>query len=121
GRLSLNDGEYRWVTDNGVPLHDAQGNFLGYIGACLDITDLLKKGEALHEFEERVTLAASAREAAEEDARFQRSRIDLFGRVSLLGEMTASLAHELNQPLSAIVTNADAGILFIDKGKADRG
>ncbi len=35
--------------------------------------------------------------------------------------MTASLAHELNQPLSAIVTNADAGMLFIDKGKADRG
>jgi len=120
-RLRRNDGEYRWVTDNGVPRHDAQGNFLGYIGACVDITDVLKKDEALHEFEERVTLAASARKAAEEEARFQRGRIDLFGRVSLLGEMTASLAHELNQPLSAIVTNADAGMLFIDKGKADRG
>ena len=87
----------------------------------MDITDLLKKDEALHEFEERVTLAASARKAAEEETRFQRSRIDLLGRVSLLGEMTASLAHELNQPLSAIITNANAGMLFIDKGKDDRG
>jgi PAS domain S-box-containing protein len=120
-RLRCNDGEYRWITDNGLPRHDAQGNFLGYIGACVDITDLLKKDEALHESEERVTLAASARKVAEEEARFQRSRIDLLGRVSLLGEMTASLAHEVNQPLSAIITNANAGMLFIDKGKADRG
>jgi PAS domain S-box-containing protein len=120
-RLRCNDGEYRWITDNGVPRHDAQGNFLGYLGACVDITDLLKKDEALHESEERVTLAASARKAAEEEARFQRSRIDLLGRVSLLGEMTASLAHEVNQPLSAIITNANAGMLFIDKGKADHG
>ena len=120
-RLRCNNGEYRWITDNGVPRHDAHGNFLGYIGACVDITDLLKKDEALHEFEERVTLAASARKAAEEEARFQRSRIDLLGRVSLLGEMTAALAHELNQPLSAIITNANAGMLLIDKGKADRG
>jgi PAS domain S-box-containing protein len=120
-RLRRHDGEYRWIADNGVPRHDAQGNFVGYIGACVDMTDLLKKDEALHEFEERVTLAASARKAAEEEARFQRSRIDLLSRVSLLGEMTASLAHEVNQPLSAIVTNANAGMLFIDKGKADRG
>jgi signal transduction histidine kinase len=120
-RLRCNDGEYRWLTDNGVPRHDAHGKFLGYIGACVDITDLLKKDEALHESEERVTLAASARKAAEEEARFQRSRIDLLGRVSLLGEMTASLAHEVNQPLSAIITNAEAGMLFIDKGKNDRG
>jgi two-component system sensor kinase FixL len=120
-RLRCNDGEYRWITDNGLPRHDAQGNFLGYIGACVDITDLLKKDEALQEFEERVTLAAAARKTAEEEARFQRSRIDLLGRVSLLGEMTASLAHEVNQPLSAIITNANAGMLFIDTGKADRG
>jgi two-component system sensor kinase FixL len=118
-RLRRNDGEYRWLTDNGVPRHDSHGDFLGYIGACVDITDLLKKDQALHEFEERITLAASARAAAEEESRLQRSRIDILGRVSLLGEMTASLAHELNQPLSAIITNANAGMLFIDKGKAD--
>ena len=35
--------------------------------------------------------------------------------------MTASLAHELNQPLSAIISNANAGMRFIDKGKEDPG
>ena len=55
----------------------------------------------------------------EEDARRHREQINLLSRVSLLGEMTALLAHELNQPLSAIVTNANAGMRSIDKGKED--
>jgi len=61
----------------------------------------------------------SARKASEEEARSRREQIELLSRVSLLGEMTASLAHELNQPLSAIVTNANAGMRFIDKGQVD--
>jgi len=61
----------------------------------------------------------SARKAAEEEARRQREQVELLGRVSLLGEMTASLAHELNQPLSAIVSNADAAMYYVDKGHLD--
>src|SRR4029078_4632 len=79
----------------------------------------------------------SARKAAEEEARRQREQLDvrtrgspaggrrardplyLLTRVGLLGKMTASLAHELNQPLSAIISNANAGMRFIDKGTAD--
>jgi signal transduction histidine kinase len=57
----------------------------------------------------------------EEEARRHREQINLLSRVSLLGEMTASLAHELNQPLSAIITNANAGKRSIDKGKEDPG
>ena len=63
----------------------------------------------------------SARKLAEEEARRQHEQINLLTRVSLLGEMTASLAHELNQPLSAIITNANAGMRSIDKGKEDPG
>ena len=55
----------------------------------------------------------------EEEARRHREQINLLSRVSLLGEMTASLAHELYQPLSAIITNASAGMRSIDKGKED--
>ena len=61
----------------------------------------------------------SARKLAEEEARIQREQINLLTRVSLLGNITASLAHELNQPLSAIVSNAYTGTGLIDKGKAD--
>jgi PAS domain S-box-containing protein len=59
-RLRRRDGEYRWLTDHGVPRYDAAGSFLGYIGACVDTTELREKEEAIREFEQRVTLAADA-------------------------------------------------------------
>src|SRR6266480_2193199 len=59
-RLRRNDGEYRWISDEGVPRLDAQGRFVGYIGSCVDVTDLLRQQKALHQFEERVALAAEA-------------------------------------------------------------
>lgn len=233
-RLRRHDGEFRRVTANGVPRYDPQGNFSGYIGACVDVTDLLEKERALHVIEERVTLAAEAarlgvweldtttnelwasekarelfqlgdetplryasfqervhpddrarREAvvkraiktsggyeveyrallpdgsvrwfagrgrclsdepgkpprllgvsmdvterkqaqelfqlATEEARQRREQLNLLSRVSLLGEMTASLAHELNQPLAAIMSNSNAGIRFIDDDQGDPG
>ena len=39
-RLKRHDGEYRWITDQGVPRYGPRGNFRGYVGACVDITDL---------------------------------------------------------------------------------
>ena len=59
-RLRRNDGEYRWISDDGVPRYDADGAFAGYIGSCVDVTDLLGQQKALHQFEERVALAAEA-------------------------------------------------------------
>jgi len=59
------------------------------------------------------------RRKAEKEARERREQVNLLTRVSLLGEMTASLAHELNQPLSAMVSNAKAGIRMIDRGMID--
>src|SRR6266700_3445601 len=59
-RLRRHDGEYRWITDHGVPRYDVQKNFAGYIGSCMDVTDLISKEEALRDSEERMTLAATA-------------------------------------------------------------
>jgi len=59
-RLRRNDGEYRWISDEGIPRYDAQGKFAGYIGSCVDVTELLRQQKALHQFEERVALAAEA-------------------------------------------------------------
>jgi PAS domain S-box-containing protein len=61
----------------------------------------------------------TARKAAEEEARRRREQVELLGRVSLLGEMTASLSHELNQPLAAIVNNANAAMQYLEQGKLD--
>jgi PAS domain S-box-containing protein len=56
-RLRHHDGEYRWINDNGLPRHDPDGEFLGYMGSSVDITDLLEKDDALQRWQERVTLA----------------------------------------------------------------
>lgn len=39
-RLRRHDGDYRWVLDEGTPRYDSEGNFIGYIGNCLDITEM---------------------------------------------------------------------------------
>src|SRR5438094_4987213 len=224
-RLRRHDGEYRWISDSGVPRYDAKKNFVGYIGSCVDVTELLSKEEALREFEDRVRLAAQAahlgvweldtstnqiwmsdsaralfqfdsetrvnhavlqdrvhpedrllrdsavkaaietqgeyeieyrillpdgtlrwigargrcvagkngkgprligvsiditpRKAAEAEAAKRREEIGHLSRVAGMGELTASIAHELNQPLSGIISNASAGQRFIDRGDVD--
>src|SRR4029450_7767698 len=44
----------------GVARYNPNGKFAGYIGSCVDVTDLINKDEALREYEERVVLAAEA-------------------------------------------------------------
>jgi PAS domain S-box-containing protein len=97
-RLRRSDGEYRWLLDSGTPRFASDGAFLGYIGSCIDITE---------------------RKAAEVEARQSREQLELLGRVSLLGEMAASLAHELDQPLAAILSNATAAMQYLEQGKLD--
>jgi PAS domain S-box-containing protein len=82
-RLRRHDGEYRWVLDVGKPRYAANGEFLGYIGSALDITD---------------------RKSAEESNR----ALAYVQRLASIGELTATIAHELKQPLSAIMSNTDA-------------
>src|SRR6266487_3151191 len=59
-RLRRHDGEYRWISNSGVPRYDAQKNFAGYIGSCMDVTELINKEQALRESEQRMSLAADA-------------------------------------------------------------
>jgi PAS domain S-box-containing protein len=91
-RVRRHDGQYRWISDHGVPRYDAQKNFLGYIGSCVDVTE---------------------RKEAEADAQRSRQELAHVTRVAMLGELAGSLAHELNQPLTAILTNAQAGQRFM--------
>src|SRR5580704_14585664 len=81
------DGEYRWFLIRGLPLHDERGNIVKRYGTMTDIEDR-KRGE-------------EARRKANAD-------LAHITRVMTMGELAASIAHEINQPLAAVVTNADA-------------
>jgi len=59
---------------------------------------------------------ALQRQRAEQDARRSRDELAHFLRVSTVGELTTSLAHELNQPLTAILANAQAARQLLDSG-----
>jgi PAS domain S-box-containing protein len=99
-RLRRNDGEYRWVLDIGTPRFSDDGEFLGYIGSCIDLTE---------------------RKQAELDHQRQNMELARVGRVAVMGELAASLAHEVNNPIGAIVANASAGQRLIATGKVEIG
>jgi PAS domain S-box-containing protein len=213
-RIRRFDGEYRWILCTGEPHHDANGEFAGYIGSCVDVTDqkrteqdlkdntsrlhfLLELTSALpwvadlaswrftyvgpqasrflgypptawlekdfwvnhvyqedrsaavafcqehslsdtdYEFDYRMVAAdgrlvwvhdivnvvrengvpttlrgllmdITARRTAEDELRDLREQIARVGRIALMGQLTASIAHEVNQPLCAIVSNVRA-------------
>ena len=62
-----------------------------------------------------VTREQEGRRSAEAETRLLREHLAHAGRVSMLGELAASLAHELNQPLTAIYTNVQAAERFLDR------
>ncbi len=61
----------------------------------------------------------SARKAAEKETRLLQDEITHVGRVSMMGQLASALAHEINQPLSAILRNAEAAELFLEKETPD--
>lgn len=46
-RLRRHDGAWRWIFDRGVPMYGAQGDFLGYIGSCVDVSERVEAQQAL--------------------------------------------------------------------------
>ena len=86
-RLRRADGVYRWMSGRAEPMRDESGRILQWFGLCHDIDDQIRAEEAL-------------RRASDELARAT--------QVAHLAELSASIAHEVNQPLAAIVSHADA-------------
>src|SRR5207244_7357984 len=66
-----------------------------------------------------VTIDVSAQKQSELQLQIQREEMSHLNRVALMGEMTASVAHELNQPLTAIANNASAARRFLERGNID--
>jgi PAS domain S-box-containing protein len=98
-RLRRHDGEYRWITDRGVPLFDRAGVFIGYIGSCIDITDR-KKAEtelqataaSLQESQKSLQALAGHLLTAQEEAtqHIARELHDVFGQKMALLSLRVS-------------------------------
>ncbi|KPH04514.1 PAS domain S-box protein (plasmid) [Rhizobium acidisoli] len=86
-RLRRYDGEYRWVETRAAPMRNAEGVIVQWNVICLDV---------------------DAEVRAEEDLRQAREGLARASQVASLAELSASIAHEVNQPLAAVVANSHA-------------
>src|ERR1700722_9395156 len=81
------DGEFRWNHVRGEPLRDPEGKIIQWYGLSMDIDD---------------------RKRAEDHLRDTRIKLAKASRLATVAELAASIAHELNQPLTSILANAQA-------------
>jgi PAS domain S-box-containing protein len=97
-RIVLPDGSLRWIVARGKRYLRSTGEPDRMMGVSLDITE---------------------RKRAEDEAARARSELLRVDRMMCLNELTASLAHELNQPLAAILSSAQAALRFLQSATPD--
>ena len=95
------DGQYRWFLSRAVPLRDGRGKVLKWYGTSTDIED--------------------RKNAEQECERLRRLQADLahVNRVSMMGELSASLSHELRQPITATITNANTCLRWLKRDQPE--
>jgi PAS domain S-box-containing protein len=86
-RIVLTDGSTRYLQSLGHPVISECGDLVEFVGTVMDVTE---------------------RKRAEEALREARAELAQVTRLMTMGELTASIAHEINQPLTAVVTSANA-------------
>jgi PAS domain S-box-containing protein len=86
------DGIYRWFHVRALPVRDEQGSITGWYVLLSDIDDRKRAEEALRTTEARLSRAT---------------------QIATVGELSASIAHEINQPLAAVVASAQACVRFL--------
>ncbi len=97
-RILLPGGSVRHLHSVGHPVLDASGNLLQFVGSSTDITE---------------------RRQAEEALRQARADLARISRITTMGELTASLAHEVNQPIAAAVTDANTCLRWLTRDQPD--
>jgi PAS domain S-box-containing protein len=97
-RILLPGGAVRHLHSVGHPVLDASGNLVQFVGSSTDITD---------------------RRQAEEALRQAQADLARVSRITTMGELTASLAHEVNQPIAAAVTDANTCLRWLNRDHPD--
>jgi PAS domain S-box-containing protein len=94
-------GDVRDIHVIGHPVFSSSGNLVEFVGTVIDVTE--------------------RKQADEERERLRQAQADLarIGRVTTMGELTASLAHEVNQPIAAAVTDANTCLRWLKRDPPD--
>ncbi|MDS7595411.1 ATP-binding protein [Agrobacterium tumefaciens] len=95
--LIAKDGTEIHIDDSGAPIIDDNGDISGVVLVFRDIGHQKEMDDALRQAQ---------------------ANLALVGRLSRLGELAASIAHEVNQPLTAIVSNAETCLRYLEQAKA---
>ena len=100
-RILIPRSPIKFLHTVGTPIFGPAGELLQFVGVVMDVTE--------------------SRRAEEERERLRRAQAELahINRVSTMGELTASLAHEIKQPIGAAVTNAEACFRLLDRDQPD--
>ena len=85
--LRAQDGTYRWHLQQAMVMRDSEGKVLKFVGTTTDIDDQKRTAEALRKAQAELTYVT---------------------RLTSMGELAASIAHEVNQPLGSVINNANA-------------
>jgi PAS domain S-box-containing protein len=99
-RLRRFDGEYRWFENRGAPIRDETGRITRWYCLLVDIEDRIRALERLHQLQ---------------------SDFAHMNRVSMMGELAASLSHEIMQPIASARNNARAAQNFLDMQPLELG
>jgi len=81
------DNAYRWCISSALPLHDPEGRVIKWFGTVMDLHDWREAQQALQ---------------------MTQAELDRVSRLTTMGELAASIAHEVNQPLTAVTNNSNA-------------
>jgi PAS domain S-box-containing protein len=100
-RIVLPGGAMKYIRSTGHPVRNISGDLLEYVGTSIDVTE--------------------RKRADEERERLRQAQADLahLSRVTTMGELTASLAHEIRQPISAALTNARTCLRWLGRNEPD--
>src|SRR3982075_1683485 len=100
-RIVLPGGAVKYVRSTGHPVSNISGDLLEYVGTSIDVPERQR--------------------ADEERERLRQVQADLahLSRVTTMGELTASLAHEIRQPIAAALTNAKTSLRWLGRDNPD--
>jgi PAS domain S-box-containing protein len=98
-RIVLPEGTIKFIHIVARPVFNTSGDLVEFVGTVMDVTERKRAEEDLRESERRYR-----------EAQMELTHVN---RVTTMGQLTASIAHEVNQPIAAAVTNAAAGLRWL--------